>query len=75
MSRVRFSMHLSADEYLHYYTGQARYVQVRSHDGLMVRFPASSLRPYLSQAGVYGEFELEFDDNNKLVALRRLGFD
>ena len=72
MSRVRFSLSLSADVYRRYYAGHATSVQVRSHDGLMVRFPAASLRPYLSRSGIYGEFELEFDDNNKLVALRRL---
>ncbi|MCW9023423.1 MAG: DUF2835 domain-containing protein [Gammaproteobacteria bacterium] len=72
MSRVRFSLNISAETYRHYYSGHAQFVQVRSIDGRRVRFPASSLRPYLSHKGVHGEFELEFDENNKLVALRRL---
>jgi len=72
MSRVRFHLSLSAENYRQYYRGQVNAVQVQSLDGQNLRFPAAILRPYLSHAGVSGLFELEFDDNQKFVSLQRL---
>ncbi|MDH5570246.1 MAG: DUF2835 domain-containing protein [Gammaproteobacteria bacterium] len=71
MGCIRFTINLSVESYRHYYSGHARFIQVQGHDGRRLRFPAEKLRPYLSHRGVYGEFELEFDENNKFISLRR----
>ena len=73
-SQTRLCFHLSipADRFAAYYRGRVRQVQVRSGDGRLVRFPARALQPFLSHTGIEGEFELTFDQDNRLVALRRV---
>lgn len=68
----RFTLSIPAEEYLSYYKGSARWVQVISSDGRRVRFPASALRPFVDEDGVDGTFEMMVDENHKLVKLRRL---
>jgi hypothetical protein len=36
-------------------------------------FPANVLRSVVQSHGVYGTFELVFDENNKFVSIRRIG--
>ena len=68
----RFSLSIPAEEYLAYYEGSVRWVQVRSTDGEQVRFPASALRPFVDELGVEGVFEMTIDENSKLVNIRLL---
>lgn len=70
--RVRFDIHIPAEQILAYYKGIARQVSVLAHDGRRVEFPAEKLRPYLEHDGIKGIFELEFDDNHRFVALHRV---
>jgi len=72
-SRIRFSLNISSETYLSYYRGEAEYVLTRSHDGKSVKFPARFLRSFVTEEGVSGEFEIEFDQNNRLRAMRRIG--
>ena len=69
----RFSLSIPAEEYLSYYKGTTRWVQAKSFSGRRIKFPASALRPFVDEQGVYGTFEMVVDENNKLVELRRLG--
>jgi hypothetical protein len=71
-TRLRFRLAITADTFAGYYRGRVRQVQVRSSDGRLVRFPASALRPFLTHAGIDGEFELTFDQRGRLVDLKRL---
>ncbi len=71
-NRICFSLHISSDEYLRYYRGSAHSVVVVSEDGRRVRFPASSLRPFVTHEGVRGRFELLLDSDNRLLELRRV---
>lgn len=71
--RVRFDLHIDTERLKAYYQGVAKSIQVRDHDGRLVRFPANAVRPYVTRDGVHGTFELEFDDrSNRLMALRKL---
>ena len=72
MLEVRFRLNISAREVLRYYRGEVNMVAVTAEDGTTVRFHAANLRPYLNHAGVHGRFLLRFDQENKLVELRRL---
>lgn len=67
-----FSLNISAADYLKYYQGNVQSVVVRTYQGLRVKFPASALRPYVSEAGVHGQFALLTDANNKMRDLRRI---
>ncbi len=70
---MRFSLRISADEYLRYYRGAVRHVVVTAEDGTRLRFPAANLRPFVTREGVRGRFVMRFDANNKLVSLNRSG--
>ena len=70
---IRFRLAITAEDYLAYYQGRARAVKVRSEDGRNIEFPANSLQRYLTHQGIYGLFEIRFDDNHKLIGLDRIG--
>lgn len=70
--RIRFRLAISADEYLAYYQGSAQMVVARSDDNKVVRFPASAIRKFVTHDGIYGHFEITFDENNKLVEIQAI---
>lgn len=72
MSKLRFHLTISAQEYLAYYAGEAETVSTLSHDGRRIEFPAEHLRPFVNHGGIQGLFEIEFDENRRFVALRQL---
>ena len=71
-TRIRFHIVLSAEAYLHYYRGSAGAVSVQADDGRRIQLPASSLRPFVTNEGISGWFEITFDQNNRLIELSRL---
>ena len=71
MPEIRFRLSLSAQHYLAYYRGAASKVAATAVDGRRVQFPAEHLRPFVTRDGIHGEFILEFDADNRFVALRR----
>ena len=71
-SEHRFSLHISRQEYLRYYAGDAKSVQVRSFQGLLLQFPASALKSHVTHQGINGHFVIKFDGNNKLIELNKL---
>ncbi len=73
MKELRFRLELPRDEALRYYQGQASTVIARASNGQTISFPAQHIRPFINAAGVRGVFRIRFDDNNKLIALDRVG--
>jgi hypothetical protein len=73
MHEVRFYLNISAEEYLRYYRGEARFVSIRGHDGRRVQFPAERLRPFVRHDGVRGQFVLRFDGQHRFVEMQRIG--
>jgi hypothetical protein len=74
MKRFEFHLRISAESYLDYYRGTIRQVVVRCPDGMTVQFPASLLQPFVTPAGIQGDFVLTCDDSNKGAVLKRLPF-
>ncbi|HHJ81103.1 MAG TPA: DUF2835 family protein [Candidatus Tenderia electrophaga] len=70
--KIHFVLQISAHQYMEYYSGAVRDVVTVARDGRTLRFPANLLRPFVAQDGIQGEFVIEFDDNNKFVAINRL---
>ncbi len=70
---VRFRLSLSAEKYLAYYKAKAKSIAVRSIDNKNIIFPANAVRQYLTHDGIYGLFEIEFDENNKLIKIKKTG--
>ena len=71
MREVRFNLHIPADAIRRYYSGEVQFVQVIDDQGRRIRFASRHLRPFLSYQGVHGRFCLRFDQNNRLIDLRR----
>jgi len=70
--RFRFSLNISSDEYLAYYSGMTRYILTETDTGETIKFPASILRRFLTHRGIHGLFEIEIDENNKMVNICKL---
>jgi hypothetical protein len=70
---IRFSLHLSSDQYLAFYQGVAKSIIVTADDGRSIEFPAGNVRRYLTENGIHGHFEMELTGQNKFVAIRKLG--
>ncbi len=73
MKEYRFSMSISAEDYLRYYKGEAVSVLAIDQRGVSIRFPATALRPHVGHHGVRGHFRLLTDDDNRLRSLERIG--
>lgn len=69
---MRFHIALSAEKYLAFYKGKAQSIAVRSTDNKTIKFPANAIRQFLTHDGIFGLFEIEFDENNKLIGINKL---
>lgn len=72
MIQFEFHLSISPEKFLDYYRGTVRQVVARCHNGQMIQFPASMLKPFLTSAGIQGHFVLTCDDNFKGAELRRV---
>lgn len=71
MDEIRFALSLSADEFLPYYRGEVKNVQVTALDGRRLRFPARVLIPYLGHDGIRGRFVLRYDAAGRFHSIER----
>ncbi|HSG59904.1 MAG TPA: DUF2835 domain-containing protein [Pseudomonadales bacterium] len=65
-------MNIPRDEYLRVYQGTARSVLAWDSLGRKISFPVNILQPFISHEGVQGKFRLDFDDQNRFVAIQRI---
>ena len=72
MKRYEFYLRITADQYLDYYRGTARYVVVRCTTGQNVQFPASLLQQFVTSEGICGHFALSCDEHHRNSHLERL---
>jgi len=70
--RLRVVLKIPAYQVLYYYEGEVDTVAARTTDGRIVHFPANILRSLVQSDGVYGTFELVFDEHNKFVSISRV---
>ncbi|MFK5949255.1 MAG: DUF2835 domain-containing protein [Methylococcales bacterium] len=69
---IRFSLHLSYDQYLQVYQGVAKNISVVADDGRRISFPAGNVQSFLTRDGVHGYFEMELTAENKFISVKRL---
>ncbi|PSV27502.1 DUF2835 domain-containing protein [Photobacterium sp. GB-56] len=72
MRSFTFRVNISYQVFLQHYFGAASSAVVVTENGLKLQLPAVRLRPYLTQMGVRGRFQVAVDDNNKLTTLTKL---
>jgi hypothetical protein len=53
---IRFRLAISAEDYLAYYQGSAKFVLACSEDNRAIRFPASAIRKFVTHDGIFGDF-------------------
>lgn len=70
--RIRFSLNLTADQYLSVYQGVAKKISVLADDGRRLEFPASNIQRYLTRDGIAGHFEMEITSANKFIGIYKL---
>ena len=73
MTKFEFTLHLSAEEYLQYYEGIAKAIQVRSHCGKLIQFSADKMREFVLNDGIHGTFEMRLGENNKFLSVKKIG--
>jgi len=71
-SELHFYLNVSREEALRYYQGTARSVIVTTQSGQKLQFPAEHIRPFIEAGGIQGHFSIQFDQNNKLIGLKRI---
>lgn len=69
---IRFRLALKTEKYLEYYKGNAQNIVTRSEDNRNIKFPANAVRNFLTHEGINGLFEIQFDENNKLIKIIRI---
>ena len=72
MPSVVVRIKLSKEQVIDHYRGAIREVVTMDGQGRSVQFPAMMLRQFVTEEGVRGVFEITFDDQNKLIAMRRV---
>ncbi len=72
---LRFSLQLTADQYLQVYRGTAKRVSAIASDGRRIEFPAQNIQKFLTHDGISGKFEMELTAENKFVAIRKISAD
>jgi hypothetical protein len=71
MIRFEFHLSISPERFLDYYRGTARQVVARCRNGENIQFPAALLRPFVTPAGVQGDFVLTCDESLRGANLQR----
>jgi hypothetical protein len=72
MHQYEFDLDISPEEYLDYYRGVAKEVQVRCAGDETVRFPASLLQRFILPDGIHGRFVLTCNEQFKHPELQRI---
>ena len=72
MTEFKFNLQLSAENYLQYYEGVAKAIQVKSFCGKTIQFPADKMREFVLEDGVHGTFVICLDDNNKFLSVKKM---
>ena len=72
MQKMRFTLDISPEKFQRYYEGSARFVHVLTDDGRTLGFPLTAIQKYVTHTGIQGYFEIVFDDQFKLVELKKI---
>lgn len=72
---VQVTLKIPAYQLALYYQGAVDTVAAETTDGRILHFPANVLRAVVQSHGVYGLFELAFDEHCKFVSIRRVAGD
>ena len=72
MATYYFNATLSYEQYLPFYQGSIKTIQVRDTHGRTIDLPAEHFRQFLTRDGISGFFELMVDQQGKFIWLKRI---
>lgn len=72
MGTVVLDISLSAEQLQLVYKGQVNRIMAKARDGRRISLPAQPFRAFLTHTGIFGTFEVQFDDAGKLISLNKL---
>lgn len=72
MNELIVDLNISAEQYLRLYRGEVEHVVARALDGRSVRFPAATLRRFVSREGISGRFRIRYGADGKLIDIEKL---
>ncbi len=72
MTRIRFHLAISYDQYRLVYEGSRKTIRVRADDGRTIDFPAGNVQKFLTREGIHGYFEMPLSAENRFVGINRI---
>ena len=72
MNKAVFSVSLNSEQVLQFYKGMKSRVQVRTQSGQSMSIPYDHLLKYVTREGIYGTFEITYDNFGNLGQIRKL---
>ena len=72
MTRYRFAISVSTEEWLSFYEGAIQNIIVRTFHGLRISIPARNFLPFVTYSGIQGTFDITFNDQNRIVQLVKI---
>jgi hypothetical protein len=72
MERIRLPIRISPEKWTDYYRGEIQSVIATALDGRTIQLRAHHLRPFVTQDGILGLFEIQLDAHRRLVSIRKI---
>ncbi|WP_191602844.1 DUF2835 domain-containing protein [Marinomonas algicola] len=72
MAKIVLDISISAFKFKEMYKGTVKSLVAKSRDGRNVQLPLSIFTSFVTHQGLYGTFEVEFDENRKLVGVSKI---
>lgn len=72
MAKAIITVNLTSEQVKQYYMGQKSRVQAYTDDGQSISVPYDILLKFVSHQGIYGRFEICYDDNGKFQGISRV---
>ena len=66
------TINLTAEQVKQFYMGQKNRVQAYTDDGQSVSVPYDILLEFVSHHGIYGRFEIRYDEDGKFRGISRI---
>ncbi|WP_283104587.1 DUF2835 domain-containing protein [Shewanella olleyana] len=67
-----FSMYISFKDFLPYYQGTVKNVEVKDVNGKILHINGKYFRPFVSSAGIHGQFVLRLESSGKFISLNKI---
>ncbi|TDO99005.1 DUF2835 domain-containing protein [Marinomonas balearica] len=72
MAIIVIDVNLSAFKYKEMYKGTVKNLVAHSRDGRKVQLPLIAFQKFVTHHGLFGSFEVEFDESKKLVGIKKI---